>query len=130
MGGFNDINEIFSADLTRLVPNKKTTSLDDNIVTQAVREDSNGVSKDLQVKPTTNGVQKQKAETLDKGYSTTSTAIPSATESSEDDKNAWSQNQQKLFEKSLSSVPKDAPDRWTQIARNVPGKTKVSLFFK
>ena len=57
-------------------------------------------------------------------------AIPSATESSEDDKNAWSQNQQKLFEKSLSSVPKDAPDRWTQIARNVPGKTKVSLFFK
>ncbi|CAB3998995.1 dnaJ homolog subfamily C member 1 [Paramuricea clavata] len=112
------------ADLTRLVPNKKTTSLDDNIVTQAVREDNNGMSNDHQVKPTTNGVSKQKSEIPEKGYSTTSAARSSTAESSEDDRNAWSQNQQKLFEKALSLVPKDAPDRWTQIARNVPGKTK------
>jgi hypothetical protein len=123
---FNDDIKTFSADLTRLVPNKKTTSLlDDNIVTQAVKEDDNDMSTEDQVKPTTNGVAKQ---ALDKGYSVASTT-GATTESSEDDKNAWSQNQQKLFEKALGSVPKDVPDRWTQIARNVPGKTKVSVFF-
>jgi hypothetical protein len=83
------------------------------------------MSSEDQVKPTTNGVAKQ---ALDKGYSVASTT-GATTESSEDDKNAWSQNQQKLFEKALGSVPKDVPDRWTQIARNVPGKTKVSVFF-
>ena len=109
--------------MTRLVPNKKITNLDDNIVTQAVGEDSNGIINDQQVKTTENDTAKQKPEILDKGYSTASTSRPS--ESSEDQKNAWSQNQQKLFEKALGTVPKDASDRWTQIARNVPGKTKV-----
>ena len=91
-----------------------------------MREDNNGVPNDNQVKPTTNGEAKQKLEAPDKGYSVTSTT-KSTTESSEEDRNAWSQNQQKLFEKALGSVPKDVPDRWTQIARNVPGKTKVSV---
>lgn len=89
-----------------------------------MRDDDNNMSNDHQVKATTNGMAKQKPEILDKGYST-STAKSTAQESSEHDKNAWSQNQQKLFEKALASVPKDASDRWTQIARNVPGKTKV-----
>lgn len=62
----------------------------------------------------------------EKGYSTASKGKSSTAGSSEDDKNAWSQSQQKLFEKALASVPKDAADRWTQIARNVPGRTKVS----
>ena len=90
-----------------------------------MREDNATMSNDHQVKATTNGITKQKPEILDKGYSTT-TAKSSTQESSEHDKNAWSQNQQKLFEKALASVSKDAPDRWTEIARNVPGKTKVN----
>lgn len=94
-----------------------------------MREDNNGMSNDHQVKLTTNDVAKQKSEISEKGYSTTSAARSSTAESSEDDRNAWSQNQQKHFEKALSLVPKDAPDRWTQIARNVPGKTKVSIFY-
>lgn len=116
--------------MSRLVPNnKKTANLDDNIVTTAIREGHNGFSGDHQVKPTTNGVTK--SEIQDKGYSTvsaakSSTAEFSTAESSEDDRNAWSQNQQKLFEKALATVAKDASDRWTQIARNVPGKSKVS----
>ena len=89
-----------------------------------MRDDDNNMSSDHQVKATANGIAKQEPEILDKGYST-STAKSTAQESSEHDKNAWSQNQQKLFEKALASVPKDASDRWTQIARNVPGKTKV-----
>lgn len=87
-----------------------------------MREDDNGMSND-------NNDDNGMSEISEKGYSTTSAARSSTAESSEDDRNAWSQNQQKHFEKALSLVPKDAPDRWTQIARNVPGKTKVSIFY-
>ncbi|XP_031560501.1 dnaJ homolog subfamily C member 1-like, partial [Actinia tenebrosa] len=36
----------------------------------------------------------------------------------------WTQNQQKLLEMALQQFPKTTPDRWTWIARNVPGMSK------
>lgn len=38
----------------------------------------------------------------------------------------WSQVQQKCLENALAQIPKSKTDRWTHIARAVPGKTKVS----
>lgn len=37
----------------------------------------------------------------------------------------WSQVQQKCLENALAQIPKSRTDRWTHIARAVPGKTKV-----
>eukprot|EP00112_Aurelia_sp_Birch-Aquarium-sp1_P024809 Seg80.2 transcript_id=Seg80.2/GoldUCD/mRNA.D3Y31 product="DnaJ subfamily C member 1" protein_id=Seg80.2/GoldUCD/D3Y31 len=37
---------------------------------------------------------------------------------------AWSQVQQKCFESALAQTPKSKTDRWTHIARAVPGKSK------
>lgn len=39
----------------------------------------------------------------------------------------WTQNQQKLLEMALQQYPKTTPDRWTCIARCVPGMTKVKV---
>ena len=39
----------------------------------------------------------------------------------------WTQNQQKLLEVALQQYPKTTPDRWTCIARCVPGMTKVRM---
>ncbi|XP_046846689.1 dnaJ homolog subfamily C member 1-like [Xenia sp. Carnegie-2017] len=106
------------ADLTRLLPNKKASSLNDNIVTQAVCVDQDlTTSIDHQLKTNFNNVKDNETwETTDKGYNTVST-----TKSND---SLWTQNQQKQFEKALATVPKDASDRWTQIAKNVPGKSK------
>ena len=98
-------------------------------MTQAVRDENNGLSNGQQVNTASQNIHKQESEIQDKGYSTASVGKISTTESSEDDKMLWSQNQQKLFEKALASVPKDASDRWTQIARNVPGKNRVSVSY-
>lgn len=107
--------------MTRLLPNKKASSLHDNIVTQAVCVDQDlTTSIDHQLRTNLNNVKDNETwETTDKGYNTVST-----TKSND---SLWTQNQQKQFEKALATVPKDASDRWTQIAKNVPGKSKVYL---
>lgn len=109
--------------MTRLLPNKKASSLNDNIVTQAVCVDQDlTTSIDHQLRTNFNIVKDNETwETTDKGYNTVST-----TKSND---SLWTQNQQKQFEKALATVPKDASDRWTQIAKNVPGKSKVYLIF-
>ena len=40
----------------------------------------------------------------------------------------WSQVQQKCLENALAQIPKSRTDRWTHIARAVPGKTKVRYY--
>lgn len=45
----------------------------------------------------------------------------------ETDPVTWTQNQQKLLEMALQQYPKTTPDRWTCIARSVPGMAKVRL---
>ena len=42
------------------------------------------------------------------------------------EEDVWSQVQQKCFESALAQTPKSKTDRWTHIARAVPGKSKVS----
>lgn len=39
----------------------------------------------------------------------------------------WTQIQQKCLESAIQQFPKSTSERWTCIARAVPGKTKVSL---
>ncbi|XP_032218915.2 dnaJ homolog subfamily C member 1 [Nematostella vectensis] len=45
-------------------------------------------------------------------------------EENSDEATTWSQAQQKLLEIALQQFPKTTPDRWTCIARAVPGMTK------
>ncbi|XP_065057507.1 dnaJ homolog subfamily C member 1-like [Rhopilema esculentum] len=49
-----------------------------------------------------------------------------ATKEKENLADVWSQVQQKCLENALAQIPKSRTDRWTHIARAVPGKTKVS----
>ena len=41
----------------------------------------------------------------------------------------WTQIQQKCLESAMQQFPKSTSDRWTCIARAVPGKTKVTVTF-
>lgn len=124
----------FAGDLPKLVPSRKGASLDDNIVTQATSDERNGLEKVGQQLPAngsaTNHQTGNTSKVQDKGYYTTSAASNNLAEGAQVEKDVWSQNQQKLFEKALASVAKDVPDRWIQIARNVPGKTKVGISLK
>ena len=43
-----------------------------------------------------------------------------------DNKEEWTQNQQKIFEWGLSNYPKGTPERWEKVAEHIPGKDKVS----
>ena len=36
----------------------------------------------------------------------------------------WSQEEQSSLEKALKTVPKDAEDRWGEVAKLIPGRTK------
>ena len=101
-------------------------TLDDNIATQVVRDEENEAEQFRHVEE--NGHMNKSRRVEDKGYSKTSVTSNMSSEVVLDEKSTWSQNQQKMFEKALATVPKDVPDRWVQIARNVPGKTKVSIF--
>lgn len=117
---------------SKLVPSRKVATLDDNIVTQSIRDERNGSGQETHRRESTsddvtNHKLWVKSKVQDKGYSTTTVISTALSDVPQEEKNVWSQNQQKLFEKALASVTKDAPDRWIQIARNVPGKTKVSL---
>ena len=47
-------------------------------------------------------------------------------EDGDDDGDVWTQNQQKRLELALQQFPRTVADRWTCIARAVPGKTKVT----
>ena len=108
--------------------------MDDNIVTQASSDERNGLENDGQKLPENGGVTNHEtrntSKVQDKGYCTTSAASTNLPERGQVEKSVWSQNQQKLFEKALASVSKDVLDRWTQIARHVPGKTKVGISLK
>lgn len=48
-----------------------------------------------------------------------------ASKETEKNVDVWSQVQQKCLENALAQIPKSKTDRWTHIARTVPGKTKV-----
>ena len=43
---------------------------------------------------------------------------------------SWSQYQQKQLEWALMQYPKFAKDRWENIAKAVPGKSKVKIYSK
>ncbi|EDO46242.1 predicted protein, partial [Nematostella vectensis] len=59
---------------------------------------------------------------IKQGYTVPGTA--NATSQGSDEATTWSQAQQKLLEIALQQFPKTTPDRWTCIARAVPGMTK------
>ena len=42
----------------------------------------------------------------------------------------WGQQEQNLLQQALRSVPKTAPDRWDQIAKAVPGRTKKACMIR
>ena len=68
-------------------------------------------------------------ENVDAGESRETTTEESNDSVKENEKpvDVWSQVQQKCLENALSQISKSKTDRWTHIARAVPGKTKVRL---
>ena len=69
---------------------------------------------------------KEESNTNDEGSQITSTTESNdSTKESEKPVDIWTQVQQKCLENALAQIPKNRTDRWTHIARAVPGKTKV-----
>lgn len=77
-------------------------------------------------------VESESTETPTEAATNDAEKAETATEVSEGQENEsessavdfWSQVQQKCLETALAHIPKTKPDRWTHIARSVPGKSK------
>jgi len=68
---------------------------------------------------------KEESNTNEEGPQKNSTSEPNdSTKENEKPVDIWTQVQQKCLENALAQIPKSRTERWTHIARAVPGKTK------